>query len=146
MAQRATQSIVMHAPSELVYAVVVDFERYHEWVSDLKRVTVLEHDDTGRALEVEYRAAAFGRSTTYVLRYDYARAPEVVSWTQSSGDLTSLMNGQYRFTDVTGGTRVTYELEVELLVPIPTFVRTRAASRIQDQALRELRSRVESLR
>lgn len=146
MAQRATQSIVVRAPRDLVYAVVVDFERYLEWVSELKSITVLERDGIGRALEVEYRAAAFGRSTTYTLRYDYLRAPEVVSWWQSSGDLTSIMNGRYRFSDVGEDTRVTYELEVELLVPIPAFVRSRAASRIQAQALQELRIRAELLR
>jgi len=39
---------------------------------------------------------------------------------------------------------VSYELEVELFVPIPNFVKNRAASRIQTQALRELKARAES--
>jgi len=113
--QRATESIVVSAPPEKVYRVVTDFEHYVDWVSDLKKIDVLERDALGRPLEVEFRAAAFGRSTTYALYYDYSRAPEVLSWHQTHGDLTSALNGQYRFEPAADGTRLTYDLEVELL-------------------------------
>ena len=145
MLQRATQSTLVSAPPQVVYSVVTDFEHYLDWVSDLKRIEVLERDATGRALEVEFRAAAFGRSTTYALRYGYDRAPEELRWHQSHGDLTATLNGTYRFEPAPVGTLVTYDIEVELLVPIPTFVRARAAYRIQTQALRELKVRAEHL-
>jgi ribosome-associated toxin RatA of RatAB toxin-antitoxin module len=143
--QRATESTVVHTPPDVVYRVVTDFEHYAEWVGDLKRVDVFERDTLGRALEVEFRAAAFGRSTTYALRYDYDHAPEVLTWHQTRGDLTSTLSGQYRFEPVSEGTLLTYDLEVELLVPIPAFVRSRAAQRIQTQALRELKARAEGI-
>ena len=120
MAQRATESIMVNASPEVVYGVVSDFANYANWVSDLKRIEVLERDADGRALEVEFRAAAFGRSTTYALRYDYSRAPEAISWHQTKGDLTETMQGQYRFEQSGDATRVTYDLEVELLVPYLT--------------------------
>lgn len=145
MAQRATESIVVNASPETVYRVVTNFEDYAKWVDDLKRVDVLERDGEGRALEVQFRAAAFGRSTVYTLRYDYSGAPEELNWHQSEGDLTESMVGRYRFEPLDGATKVTYDLEVELLVPIPGFIRSRAASRIQTQALRELKVRAESL-
>jgi ribosome-associated toxin RatA of RatAB toxin-antitoxin module len=143
---RATESITVHASPETIYAVVTDFEHYADWVSDLKRIEVVSRDDQGRALEVEFRAAAFGRSTTYTLHYDYARAPTELSWRQVQGDLTETLNGRYRF-DLDGDeTKVTYDLEVELLVPIPTFIKSRAAYRIQTQALRELKAQAERRR
>jgi carbon monoxide dehydrogenase subunit G len=144
--QRATESIAVDAPPEAVFRVVTDFDRYNDWLSDVKRIEVLERDATGRPLEIEFRAAAFGRSTVYALRYDYAGAPESLSWHQTRGDLTSAMNGQYRFEPQGAGTLLTYDLEVELLVPIPTFIRSRAAHRIQTQALRELRAQVGRVR
>ncbi len=143
MAQRATESIVVHAAPDVVYQVVTDFDNYPQWVSELKHVEVLERDVDGRALEVEFRAAAFGRSTTYTLRYDYARAPGQLSWSQTRGDITSSLQGQYRFEPVGAATRVTYDLEVDLLVPIPGFVKSRAAQRIQSEALVELKARAE---
>ena len=143
MTQRTTESMAVSAPPEVVYRVVTDFEHYTECVSDLKKIEVLERDTTGRPLEVEFRAAAFGRSTTYALRYDYSRAPEILSWHQTSGDLTAMLNGEYRFEPRESGSLVTYDLEVELLVPIPSFIKSRAAYRIQSQALRELKARAE---
>jgi ribosome-associated toxin RatA of RatAB toxin-antitoxin module len=146
VAQRATETITVDASPQRVYDVVTDFEHYDAWVSDLKRIEVLLLDADGRALEVEFRAAAFGRSTTYTLHYDYSHAPAQLSWHQIEGDLTETLNGQYRFESDGDETRVTYDLEVELLVPIPTFIKSRAAYRIQTQALRELKAQAERSR
>jgi len=143
VSQRATESITVNASPETIFAVVTDFEHYAEWVSDLKRIEVVTRDDQGRAIDVEYRAAAFGRSTTYTLHYDYARAPIELTWRQVEGDLTETLNGRYLFEDIGEETKVTYDLEVELLVPIPTFIKSRAAYRIQTQALRELKAQAE---
>ena len=128
-----------------VFAVAVDLEDYPEWVADLKSVVVSERDADGRPVVATFRAAAFGRSSTYSLRYDYAGAPALLSWVQEDGDLTSKLDGSYRFEASDGGTLVTYQLEVELRVPIPGFVKQRAAQRIQGTALRELKARAESL-
>jgi ribosome-associated toxin RatA of RatAB toxin-antitoxin module len=141
--QRATESITVNASPETIYAVVTDFEHYGDWVSDLKRIEVVTRDDQGRGLEVEFRAAAFGRSTTYTLRYEYDKAPSELSWRQIQGDLTEALNGRFCFEADGDETKVTYDLEVELLVPIPTFIKSRAAYRIQTQALRELKARAE---
>ena len=143
MGQRATETIIVKAAPEAVYAIAADFATYPSWVADLKSVSVLESDDSGRAAVVEFRAAAFGRTSTYSLRYNYSDAPRSLSWSQHEGDLTTKLDGTYRFEAVEGGTKVTYELDVELLVPLPSFVKNRAAQRIQAQALRELKTRAE---
>ena len=137
---------MVDATPQVVYDVVTDFEHYDSWVGDLKQIDILSRDDEQRPLEIQFRAAAFGRSTTYTLRYDYRNAPAQLSWRQIEGDLTETLNGQYRFDEVDGSTKVTYDLEVELLVPIPTFIKSRAAYRIQTQALRELKVRAEQLK
>ena len=145
MTERAVESISVAAAPATVFAVAVDLEDYPEWVGDLKSVVVTERDDKGRPLVATFRAAAFGRSSTYTLRYDYGAAPTVLSWVMVQGDLTSKLDGSYRFEPADGGTLVTYQLEVELRVPIPGFVKQRAAQRIQGTALRELKARAESL-
>jgi hypothetical protein len=90
VSQRASESILVNAEPLAVYKVATDFGHYVDWAADLKKVDVLSTDDQGRALEVAFRAAAFGRSTSYTLRYDYAEAPEVLSWSQTRGDLTTV--------------------------------------------------------
>jgi ribosome-associated toxin RatA of RatAB toxin-antitoxin module len=145
LAEQATEHTTVSAPPERCYAVVTDIERYPQWAADIKEVVVKERDDQGRPVTCAFRAAAFGRSTSYTLRYDYSEAPHVLSWRLTQGDITTKLDGRYVFDPADGGgTDVTYHLEVELRVPIPGFIKMRAASRIMSTALRELKARVES--
>ena len=146
MAEVATERMVVAVPPEQCFAVVGDIERYIEWAADIKAVSVARRDANDRPAEVTFRAAAFGRSTNYTLVYDYSDAPRALAWKQIAGDLTSKLDGHYRFDPATdGGTEVTYTLEVELRVPLPGFIKRRAQSRIMHTALEELKERVESL-
>ena len=144
MSEHTTQRLRMRATPEQCFAVVTDFERYPDWAADIKQVRVDETDAEGRAVKVTFRAAAFGRSTTYTLAYDYAEAPKVLSWRQTEGDITAKLDGTYVFEAADTGTEVTYHLEVELRVPIPGFIKMRAASRIMTTAMRQLKARIES--
>jgi uncharacterized membrane protein len=124
--------------------VLTSFESYPQWAADIKSVTVLERDDMGRALRVTFRAAAFGRSTSYTLRYDYAAIPDELSWVQVDGDLTRRLDGSYRLAAAGNDTTdITYNLTIELKVPLPGFIKRRAEGRIMGTALRELKARVE---
>ena len=145
MTDKATEQMVMRATPQRLYEVVLDFEQYPKWAADIKQVNVLERDDEGRGTLVSWRAAAFGRSTSYTLRYDYADAPHSVAWVLDNGDITSKLDGAYTFdaTPEDKGTEVTYVLEVELKIPLPGFVKRRAEQRIISTALKELRARVE---
>ena len=134
------------APAERCFAVSSDIDAYPQWAADIKEVTVHDRDDQGRPQLVTFRAAAFGRSTSYTLSYDYSAAPNVLSWVQTRGDITSKLDGSYVFEPTAdGGTEVTYHLEVEMKVPLPGFIKMRAQSRIMSIALRDLKVRVESL-
>jgi len=146
LAEQATEHTSVSVPPERCFAVVTDIERYPVWAADIKQVTVDERDAEGRPSVVTFRAAAFGRSTSYTLAYDYSEAPHVLAWCLTKGDITTKLDGRYVFdAALGGGTDITYHLEVELRVPIPGFVKMRAASRIMSTALRELKARAESL-
>lgn len=144
MEERATERMVIRASPERCFEAVTDVERYAEWAADVKEVTVLSRDGQMRPTSVSFRAGAFGRSVTYTLAYDYSRAPEELSWVQTEGDLTSRLDGVYLFdrTD-DGDADVSYDLFVELRVPIPGFVKRRAEGRITHTALKELKAWIE---
>jgi ribosome-associated toxin RatA of RatAB toxin-antitoxin module len=145
VAELATERMIMRASPEHCYEVVTDFERYLEWASDIKQVEVVEREADGRPAAVAFRAAAFGRSTSYTLAYDYAAAPGELTWVQTQGDLTSRLDGAYVFEPTgDGDTEVVYRLVVELKVPIPGFVKRRAEGRIMHTALKNLKARVET--
>ena len=137
--------MTVSASPERCFDVVADIEHYDEWAADIKEIVVEERDADGRPLVVTWRAAAFGRSTSYTLAYDYAEAPHVLAWKLTQGDITTKLDGSYIFDPADGGgTDVTYHLEAELRVPIPGFIKMRATSRIMATAMRELKARVES--
>jgi ribosome-associated toxin RatA of RatAB toxin-antitoxin module len=145
VAEQATERMVVAATPARVFEVSADIAAYPQWAADIKDVTIDERDDQGRPTLVTFRAAAFGRSTSYTLAYDYSGAPEVLAWVQTQGDITSKLDGRYVFApDGDGGTEVTYHLEVEMKVPLPGFIKMRAQSRIMAIALRELKARIES--
>ena len=145
MAELATERMVVSATPERCFDVSSDIAAYPQWAADIKDVTIDERDEQGRPRLVTFRAAAFGRSTSYTLAYDFSQAPQVLAWVQTRGDSTSKLDGQYVFApNVDGGTEVTYHLEVEMKVPLPGFIKMRAQSRIMSIALRELKARVES--
>jgi len=146
MADEATQQMLIDASPQRIWEVLTDFDDYRSWAHDLKSVTVVERDDEGRPRDVAFRAAAMGRSTSYTLRYDYDQAPEVLAWRLVKGDITRKLDGSYELRpldDSPGRTEVTYHLAVDLLVPLPGFVKRRAEARIVHTALRQLRSHLE---
>ncbi|MFZ9481729.1 MAG: SRPBCC family protein [Ilumatobacteraceae bacterium] len=143
MADTASQTITIAADPARVWAIASDFERYPDWAKDVKDVVVRSRDDEGRPTEVEFRASALGRSTHYTLGYDYSQAPAALSWRMLRGDIMRTIDGAYHFSPTAdGGTEVRYDLAIELVVPLPGFVKRRAEVRILN-TVRELKTRAE---
>jgi uncharacterized membrane protein len=146
MSDQATQTITIAASPDRCYAVVIDFDTYPQWARDVKEVHIVDTDSEGRASEVEFRASALGRSTHYTLRYDYGAAPERLSWSLVTGDIMKACDGAYRFVPSVsepGGTDVTYDLSIDLVLPLPGFVKRRAEVRILN-TIKELKARAEA--
>ena len=143
MVESGSESVVVSAGLEACFAVTIDFDKYPEWAHDVKQATVLTRDASGRPTVVEFRASALGRSTHYTLEYDYTQAPNKLSWHMSDGDIMRSIIGSYVFQTEGMGTRITYDLAVELVIPLPGFVKRRAEMRILS-TLKELKTRIES--
>ena len=147
MTDQASQHTIIAAPPDRVFEAAVEFERYPEWARDIKAASVERRDDRGRGVEVTFRAAAMGRSTSYTLRYDYSGAPNRLGWVLARGDIMRRLDGSYTFVPVDDdplSTEVVYHLTVDLVVPLPGFVKRRAEARIMHTALRELKAHVEA--
>ena len=127
-----------------LWEIATDFERYPEWAKDVKEATVRSRDDQNRAIEVEFRTSALGRSTHYTLGYEYSNAPRVLGWRLLRGDIMRSIDGAYHFSEAGDGlTEIRYDLAIELVVPLPGFVKRRAEQRILN-TVRELKVRAES--
>jgi uncharacterized membrane protein len=144
MADTASLTITINAPHERCWAIATDFERYPDWAKDVKSAVVVARDDQGRPIEVEFRTSALGRSTHYTLAYDFSAAPHRLAWRMTKGDIMRAVDGAYMFApDSNGNVVLTYNLSIELIVPLPGFVKRRAEVRILN-TVRELKVRAES--
>ena len=148
MGDRAFERTIIRETPERIFDVITDYGAYPRWANNVKDVSVERVDEDGRAGLVSYRAAAMGRSAAYVLEYFYGTNPLRVSWRLAEGDLVRRLDGRYVLVpledDAAGPrTEVTYELEVEISMPMSGFLRRRAESRILRNALEDLRSWVE---
>ena len=146
MAETATEYIAIDAPPERVWDVAADVEHYPDWAKDIKDVVVRSRDDQQRPLEVEFRASALGRSTHYTLHYDYSDAPDRLAWKLVKGDIMRACDGSYTFSPAAADrsvTEVVYALSIELVVPLPGFVKRRAEVRILN-SVKELKTRAEA--
>jgi uncharacterized membrane protein len=144
MAETATEIITIDAPPNRVWEVAVDLQSYPIWARDIKDVSIRSTDPEGRPLEVEFRASALGRSTHYTLKYDYSNAPKELGWSMLSGDIQRSIDGHFAFEETSDGrTLVRYDLEIDLAVPLPGFIKRRAEVRIL-KTVRELKVRAEA--
>jgi len=144
MAETATESITIAAPPDKVWEIATDLTAYPDWTHDVKDVVITSRDDDGRPDEAEFRTSALGRSTHYTLAYDYSDAPNKLAWTMVKGDIQRSIDGAFTFQPTDdGGTHVQYDLAIELVVPLPGFVKRRAERRILN-AIKELKAFAEA--
>ena len=124
---------IIQASPQRCFDVATDLAAYPSWAPAIASVEVTERDAEGRPLVAAFRAEAMGRQASYRLRYDYDGAPGTFSWRQVDGNITRRLDGAYTFEpspDDPDATLVTYELDVELAMPLPGIVKRRAEAKI----------------
>jgi ribosome-associated toxin RatA of RatAB toxin-antitoxin module len=145
MAEQTTSSIVIDATPAQVMAVIVDFEDYPAWAQGMKAAEVTGRDAEGRATTVHFELEAAPIKDSYTLAYTYP-GDSTLRWTLSEGKMLRAMEGSYDLVAAgAGGTQVTYQLSVDVAIPMIGLLRRKAEKVIIDTALKGLKKRVESL-
>jgi ribosome-associated toxin RatA of RatAB toxin-antitoxin module len=143
MTDAVRESIVVEADPDTIMDVIADFEAYPEWQSEMKEAEILETDGDGWGKQVRYKVDAKVFSAEYVLAYTYGE--NEMRWSLVEGDQLRKNEGVYLLEEQDDGTTlVTYELEVEPSIPMPGMLRRKAAKKIVDGALKDMKRRVES--
>jgi ribosome-associated toxin RatA of RatAB toxin-antitoxin module len=144
MANQTESSITVTATPQQVMQVIEDFEAYPQWTGAVKQAKVLRTAEPGgRAQEVRFVLDAGAIKDTYTLAYDWDGVRRV-SWTLLEAEILKAMTGSYRLDGNTDGTtRVTYQLAVDVKIPMLGMIKRKAEKVIIDTALKELKKRVE---
>lgn len=143
MADKTAQTIYIDADPRTVMDVIADIGSYPEWVSEYKDAEVLEADEEGYPKTARLMLDAAVLKDTMVLSYDWPADRNSVRWSLVSSSLLRALEGSYELTPNGSGTDVTYELSVDLLIPMIGLLKRKAERRLTDTALKDLKKRVE---
>ena len=144
MADSTAQTIYIDADPKTVMDVIADISSYPQWVSEYSQTEVLEADPDGYPKTARLVLDATVLKDTMVLSYDWPPDHKSVRWHLVSSSLLRSLNGAYRLSPKGSGTDVTYELSVDLLIPMIGLLKRKAERRLTDTALKDLKKRVEA--
>jgi hypothetical protein len=143
MPHEATESIVIAAGAASIMAIIADFPAYPEWAGFIKQADVVVPGAAGRAERVHFVLDAGVIKDDYMLAYDWY-GDERVHWTLVEGRALKSQDGVYQLAEQGDGTTlVTYELSIELTIPMLGMFKRKAEKVIMDMALKELKKRAE---
>ncbi|WP_425247387.1 SRPBCC family protein [Streptomyces sp. NEAU-NA10] len=144
MAEHTSSSITIEAAPADVMAVIADFARYPDWTGEVKEAEVLATDAAGRAEQVRLVMDAGAIKDDQTLAYTWTGANEV-SWTLVKSQMLRSLDGSYILKPAgAGSTEVTYQLTVDVKIPMLGMIKRKAEKVIIDRALDGLKKRVES--
>jgi ribosome-associated toxin RatA of RatAB toxin-antitoxin module len=144
VADNTSQTIYIDADPGTVMDVIADIASYPQWVSEYKETEVLEADDDGYPKTARLVLDAAVLKDTMVLKYDWPPDRKSVRWSLVSSSLLRSLNGAYHLSPKGSGTDVTYELSVDLMIPMIGLLKRKAERRLTDTALKDLKKRVEA--
>jgi ribosome-associated toxin RatA of RatAB toxin-antitoxin module len=144
MAEQTTSSITIAAAAADVMDVIADLEAYPEWTASVREVEVLTvYEDDERPAEARFVLDAGAIKDTYTLSYEWDD-DEQVRWTLVEAGLLRRLDGSYTLEELEdGSTEVTYELTVDVAIPMLGLMKRKAEKVIIGTALKELKKRVE---
>jgi ribosome-associated toxin RatA of RatAB toxin-antitoxin module len=125
--------------------VILDVERYPEFLDEVKRVEIVERgDNTLKAtFWVEVNVGGMEIKSSYTLNYTIE--DDTIHWTlDSSPDLTK-NEGYWRLEESDGETLAHYEAEILTSLPIPEEMQKMFADQELPAMMEKFRDRAESI-
>lgn len=114
MASASTTEIFPCTPQQF-YAIVTDYEKYPEFLSEVKKCTVVKTD--GNKKLVEFNVSVI---KTFSYRLWITENPNKgLSWTLDSGDLFKTSTGSWDLNDLGGKTKADYKVDATFKVFVP---------------------------
>ena len=143
---RTASDIVIDAPAERIMDVIADFGAYPDWATGVKTADIVATAGGGRAQQVHFVLDAAPIRDEYDLGYTWD-GNRAVSWRLAEpGSMLKSMDGTYVLEPLADKqTRVTYQLTVDVSVPLLGMLKRKAEKVIIDTALKGLKKQVEAL-
>jgi ribosome-associated toxin RatA of RatAB toxin-antitoxin module len=140
MAVTETRQVVIEATPDEIMDVLFDLESLTQWSPAHQKVEVLERDNQGHPSKSRQVVKIVGITDEQVLAYSVH--DDGVSWTLVSSKQQRGQDARYTLTPDGDSTRVSFELTVDPVVPVPGFLVKKGANGLMETATEGLRKRV----
>ena len=137
----ATRSIVINAPMEKLFGVITDYEKYPEFLPEVKKIRLANRK--GNEVDVHYEAEIV-KTIKYTLRLKEEK-PNKVSWSFIEGEFMKDNKGGWVLEDAGNGTtKATYNIAVEVGMLVPKTIVNALVDTQLPKLLENLKKRIEA--
>lgn len=137
----AQRTITINAPVEKCWAVISDYERYPEFLPEVKKIKTSNR--RGNEVDVQYEA-----EVVKVIKYTVhmrEEAPSKVSWSFIDGEFMKDNKGGWVLEDAGGGTtKATYTIAVEVGMLVPKTIVNALVDTQLPRLLENFKKRIEA--
>lgn len=138
----AQRTIIFNASVEKCWSVISDYERYPEFLPEVKKIRTVNR--RGNEVDVQYEA-----DVVKIIKYTVhmrEEAPKKVSWSFVDGEFMKNNQGGWVLEDAGNGTtRATYNIEVEVGMLVPKAVVNALVDTQLPKLLENFKKRIESI-
>ncbi len=140
----ASRSVTVNVPPEKLFDVIVDYEKYPEFLPEVKKVKV--DGGQGSIKEVTYTVDIKAKVITYTLKHT-AERPGKVAWTMIKGEMMKGNDGTWALKPGAqpGTTEATYTIDLKLSALVPGFIEKVLAEQNLPGLLQNFKNRAEKL-
>ena len=137
----AEKSVEINAPIEKVYEVVTDFEKYPEFLSEVKNVKVVKKSPKKPVVEFEVK---YVKTFRYTLEFDLKK-PTDVKWKLVEGDFRDNRGFWKLEKKGKNKTKATYSAELDFGFFVPKSILNKVISTGLPSMLQKFKERIESI-
>jgi ribosome-associated toxin RatA of RatAB toxin-antitoxin module len=143
MAQ-ASKTVTINVPPDKLFDVIVDYEKYPEFLPEVKKVKV--DAGQGSIKEVTYTVDIKAKVINYTLKHT-AERPGKVAWTMIKGEMMKGNDGAWTLKPGAqpGTTEATYTIDLKLSALVPSFIEKVLAEQNLPGLLANFKARAEKL-
>lgn len=137
----ASRSIVVNAPPEKVFDTIINYDRYPEWLTEVKKIRT--SDRKGNEVKVHYEVDFKIKTIRYTILAKEER-PQRMSWTFVEGEVMKDNKGSWLLEpEGEGKTKITYSVEVTVGPLVPKSVLNTLVDQSLPKMLEAVKRRVE---
>jgi ribosome-associated toxin RatA of RatAB toxin-antitoxin module len=140
MATSDSREVIVAATPEEILDVIADVEATPTWSPQYQKAEILESYPDGRPKKVKMSIKSVGIADDLVVEYTWTDSS--ASWTLLSATALKSQRGKYTLTPDGSNTKVRFDLEVDLVIPLPGFLLKRATKGAMETATDGLRKQV----